>query len=158
MAKKYCPQCGGEYQDWVEKCLDCGVVLIDTKPEGKPKSKSESQIITRGGRKYVKEPLVAIASFTNSLEAQFNKGVLESEGIDSMVTSTEAIIAYQPDATAVGNIHLIVKESDAEKAKEILNSIEKNISETDVSEDGIISEEIPEEGTSEEDKTEQEPD
>jgi hypothetical protein len=131
MAIKYCPECRSEYQEWVEKCPDCGAALTDTKPGAKPKPNKD-------GGKYAREPLVAIGSFTNSMEAQFNKGILESEGIPSMITSTDSIIAYQPDASAVGNIHLVVKESDAGKAKEILGSIVK-----DVPEDGIIDEEIP---------------
>jgi hypothetical protein len=140
MSMKYCPECGGEYQEWAVKCLDCGAALVDTKPNSKPKSKNKDEIVVKGDRKYVREPLVVIASFSNSIEAEFNKGILESENIPSMVTSTDAIIAYQPDASAVGNVHLVVKESDAEKAKEILNSIEK-----DIPEDGIIEGEILEE-------------
>ena len=133
MATKYCPECGAEYEEWVEKCLDCGAVLTDTKPGSKPKSNKD-------GGKYAHEPLVTIGSFANTMEATFSKGILESEGIPSMITSTDTIIAYQPDASAVGNIHLVVKESDAAKAKEILDSIVK-----EVPEDGIIEEEILEE-------------
>jgi hypothetical protein len=156
MSIKYCPECGAEYQEWAVKCIDCGVALVDTKPGSKPKSKNKDEIVIKGGRKYVREPLVVIASFTNSLEAEFNKGILESEDIPSMVTSTDAIIAYQPDASAVGTIHLVVKESDAEKAKEILNSIEKDISDSDIPEDGIIEGEIPEENDPEGDNSETE--
>ena len=39
---KLCPQCGSEYQMWVERCLDCGAALVhgregqgvDVRPEG----------------------------------------------------------------------------------------------------------------------------
>jgi hypothetical protein len=131
MAIKYCPECRAEYQEWVEKCPDCGAALTDIKPGAKAKPDKD-------GGKYAHQPLVTIGAFANSIEAQFSKGILESEGIPSMITSTDSIIAYQPDASAVGNIHLVVKESDAAKAKEILDSIVK-----DVPEDGIIDEEIP---------------
>lgn len=127
---RYCPKCSGEYQDWVEKCVDCGEKLVDTKPEPQSQERDEPKIITRGDRRYTKgEQLVSAASFTNAIEAQFAKGILESEGIDSMVVSADTIIAYQPDATSVGSIQLLVKESEAEAAKEILNSVEKNITE-----------------------------
>lgn len=129
MPIKYCPECGGEYQEWAEKCLDCDAVLTYTKPGRKVKANSEPTVVIKGERSYVREPLVAVGAFTNALEAQFNRGILESEGIPSMISSNDSIIAYQPDATSVGNIRLIVKESDAERAKEILDSIEKDISE-----------------------------
>jgi hypothetical protein len=140
---KYCPECGAEYQDWVKKCVDCGVKLVDTKPEVLAGSLEEPKIITKGDRKYYKQSLVPVGSFTNTIEAQLNKGILESEGIDSIIANPDVLIAYQPDASSTGNIALLVRESDAEKALEILNSIDKNISEDDFL-DGEVTEDSPE--------------
>jgi hypothetical protein len=140
MTMRYCPKCAAEYQDWVKKCVDCNVKLVDTKPEAIPASKEEHEIITKGDRKYYKQSLVPVGSFTNTMEAQFNKGILESEGIDSIIANPDVLVAYQPDASSTGNIALLVRESDAEKALEILNSIDKNINEDDFP-DGEIAEE-----------------
>jgi hypothetical protein len=140
---KYCPECGAEYQDWVNKCLDCNVKLVDTKPEVIPSAKEEPEIITKGDRKYYKQPLVPVGSFNNIVEAQLTKGILESEGIDSILGNPDMLIAYQPDASSTGNIALLVRESDAEKAKEILNSIDKNISEDDFPDGEIPEEDAP---------------
>ena len=144
MAMRYCPKCRGEYQDWVEKCLDCNVKLVDTKPEATSVSKEETRIISKGDRRYAKQTLVPVGSFSNNIEAQFNKGILESEGIDSIIANPDVLIAYQPDASSTGNIALLVRESDAEKALEILNSIDKNIPENDFPDS-----EIPEEDATE---------
>jgi hypothetical protein len=136
---QYCPKCRSEYQDWVEKCVDCNVKLVDTKPEAVP----ESNVITKGKRSYLKQPLVPVGSFTNTIEAQFNKGILESEGIDSIIANPDVLIAYQPDASSSSNLSLLVRESDAEKAREILNSIDKDISEEDFTEGYIPEEGFP---------------
>jgi hypothetical protein len=157
MPNKYCPECGGEYQEWAVKCIDCGVPLVDEKPNLKKKPADEKEIVARSGQKYVKEPLVAMGSFATTLEAQLSQGILESEGIPSMITTDDKLIAYQPDTSSVGNIHLIVKTSDAEKAKEILDSIIKDIPEGEFPEDAF-GDELPSDDAPPEDDEEQEPD
>ncbi len=70
-----------------------------------------------------------MASFANALEAQFSKGVLEAEGMESIIANADTVMLSGRNSSTVTPIKLLVKESDAEAAKEILNSIEKNISE-----------------------------
>jgi hypothetical protein len=85
--------------------------------------------------------LVAIASYESSTEATFNKSILESEGIDSIVTDEPINLLEWLDKEAPQyTIKLMVRRSDAEKALEILNSIVK-----DIPEDGILFEDNPEE-------------
>jgi hypothetical protein len=96
------------------------------------KKKSEPKIVARGDRKYTKERLIAVASFASTLEAQFSKGVLEAEGIESIITNADTVMLSGRNSSTVTPIKLLVKESDAEAANEILNSIEKDISEDDL--------------------------
>jgi hypothetical protein len=132
MSTRYCPRCGAEYQAWVEKCLDCGVTLVDTRPETLTGAREPEKIITKGKRSYFKQPLVPVGSFENNIEAQLNKGILESEGIDCIIANPDVLIAYQPDASSSSSLSLLVRESEAERAREILDSIDKNISEDDI--------------------------
>jgi hypothetical protein len=129
MAMKYCPECGAEYQEWAQKCVDCDVALVDTKPNAKPKKDKESEAVVKGGRKYVKEPLVPLAGFANAMEAQFSQGILESEGIPSIITAADAVLLNGQNTSTKHGVSLVVKESDLAKAKEILDSIETNIPE-----------------------------
>jgi len=129
MAIKYCPECGGEYQEWAQQCVDCGVALVSAKPDVKSKKDDNSEVILKGGRRYVKEPLVPIAGFANALEAQFSQGILESEGIPSIITAADAVLLNGQNTSTKHGVSLVVKESDAVKAKEILDSIETNLPE-----------------------------
>jgi hypothetical protein len=127
---RYCPKCRGEYQDWVDKCVDCGEKLVDRKPEPAPKSDEKSKIVKRGDRSYTKEPIVVLTSFENYMEAELTKGILESEGISSMIVRADTTIASKTGSyDNKGGIDLLVKESELEKAQEILNSIDKNVPE-----------------------------
>jgi hypothetical protein len=129
MAIKYCPECGGEYQEWAQKCVDCGVALVDTKPNAKPKKDKGAEVTTKGGRKYIKEPLVPLAGFANTMEAQFTQGILESEGIPSIITSADVVLLNGQNTSTKVSVNLVVKESDLAKAKEILESIDTNVPE-----------------------------
>lgn len=102
----------------------------------KDKNKSELKNAAKDDRKYSKEPLVAVASFASTLEAQFSKGVLEAEGIDSLIANADTVMLSGRNSSIVTPINLLVKESDAETAREILNSIDKNISEEDFPPEG----------------------
>lgn len=143
MGIKYCPECGGEYQEWAQKCVDCGVALVDTKPNTQLKKETVPEVIVKGGRKYVKEPLVPIAGFANAMEAQFSQGILESEGIPSIITAADAVLLNGQNTSTKHGVSLVVKESDAAQAKEILESIETNLPEEGI---GSVPEiEFPEE-------------
>ena len=63
----FCPKCRGEFQDWVEVCIDCGVPLVDTLPEPvpEPPPKREEAVIS--------EPLVTVAAFNYPLQAHLSR-------------------------------------------------------------------------------------
>jgi|WetSurMetagenome_2_1015567.scaffolds.fasta_scaffold210019_2 hypothetical protein len=127
MSPRYCPKCGTEFQGWVEKCLDCNAPLVDTKPEMvlEPEGTSKPETIDIGDETYTSEPLVKVAEYEDAVTAQFNKDVLESEGIKSMVfdgNSAGSWVGIRPKMP----VSLIVRQADAEKAQEILNSIDES--------------------------------
>ncbi|MFC2034020.1 hypothetical protein ACFLTT_01260 [Chloroflexota bacterium] len=66
----YCPECGDEFQDWVQTCPDCNVALADELP---------SQELSK--QRINKEPLVHIATALNEAIANMWSGILDEHGI-----------------------------------------------------------------------------
>jgi hypothetical protein len=60
--------------------------------------------------------MITIAVYHNSIDAHIAKGLLESEGIQCQIMNEMA-----SQTLAIGNIELMVQESDAERAQAILN-------------------------------------
>jgi hypothetical protein len=123
MAVRYCPKCRAEYQDWVEKCVDCKVKLVESRPVADIVEPPELKIVNIGEESYTSEPLVKIAEYDDTVNAQFSKDVLESEGIKSLVYDGNSVtdwIGIRPRM----KIALIARQTDAEKALAILNSID----------------------------------
>ena len=112
MPNRYCPKCRGEFQDWVEKCPDCGERLVHElpltpPPDPKPRRKQRS------------DPLVKVAVAQNEPLARMWAEILENEGIHSMVKSHDLRAAmYVPSLLSMSEIYVLA--SDEEKAKEIL--------------------------------------
>jgi hypothetical protein len=115
---RYCPKCRSEFQDWVENCVDCGTGLVNTKPAGKlaPEYKSQTE-----DNQYTTNSMAMIGQFGSILDAELYKQILESEGIDSQVVDFNANSGFH---RADGTVMLLVRQSDAEKAAEILKSVE----------------------------------
>ncbi len=104
----YCPECRDEFQDWVKVCPDCKVPLVDKLPD-LPEEEA------RQG------PLVHIATAPNEIEAQLWKGILEDNGIYCMVKVAEGLNLYLSPLALEHKVYVL--ESDANEAKEILESI-----------------------------------
>lgn len=66
--------------------------------------------------------LVTIATFSHVMEAYIPKTKLDVEGIWSFVADEETVTMYWLYSNAIGGVKLQVKESDAERAIEVLNS------------------------------------
>ncbi len=115
----FCPKCRDEFEDWVKICPDCGLELVDTRPEKPPRQK---KVISS-------EPLVTVATFSYPLEAHLSRAKLESEGIEGFVADEHMVIANWLYSIAIGGVKLWVKKSDAEKAAEILRGIPARIPE-----------------------------
>jgi hypothetical protein len=114
---RYCPKCGGEYQDWAEKCIDCGKKLVDTKPELLSQDEPENTT------------MVALAGFPSNLEAQFYKEILESEGVNCVITDNDMSPLGILNGASSGAVYLLIKGGDRDKAQEILSSIEEIVPE-----------------------------
>jgi hypothetical protein len=69
-----------------------------------------------------KENLVKIFDTEHESEAQVVKGLLDSVGIESDLTSTDAA---QETFPGVGGVVILVREQDAEKAREIIDGAQQ---------------------------------
>ena len=72
----------------------------------------------------MEEKLVTIASFTDNIEADLAKQTLEDFGIKSIVTGENVANWYGP-VPALIDLNLQVFESQAQRAREILESEQK---------------------------------
>lgn len=73
----------------------------------------------------MKDTFKTIARFEYSSEAQIIKGRLESEGIEVFLSDNLTIDTDPLVSNAIGGVKLKVLTEDAEKAQQILRSIEK---------------------------------
>jgi hypothetical protein len=122
---RYCPRCRAEYQDWEKKCLDCSVKLADTLPAeaSDPRPEDDAADVKDENTK----GLVVVASYEQPLEASINRSILESEGIMSIITDRPMDILNLMDGGAPNDIKLMVRKADAAAAREILDSIVKDV-------------------------------
>jgi hypothetical protein len=103
----YCPKCRDEFEDWVEECPDCKEKLVDELP---PLPEEEP----REGK------LVHIATAPNEIEARLWKGILEDNGIQSMIKVAESLNLYLSPLALEHELYVL--EEDEQKAREILGS------------------------------------
>lgn len=104
----YCPDCGDEFEDWVTTCPDCKVPLVD-------KLQPQSEEVFREGK------LVHLVTAPNEIEAQLWKGILEDNGIQSMIRVTESTNLYFSPFMLKHKLYVL--EEDEETARNILGDI-----------------------------------
>ena len=108
-----CPECHHESQDGVDVCPNCGAHLIP----GPPAADGAGQ-----GRGH--EPLEHIATAPDEVLASLWKGILEEEGIRSLIKRSDLAAAmYVFPGNTECEIHVLA--SEAQRAREILNSLEE---------------------------------
>jgi len=106
---KYCPNCREEYQDWVEKCVDCGErLLYGSAPSPQPKPKNKPQ------------QWITIAFFTGRASIYLAAAKLESEGIPAVISDDYRYHGGIGFTANIGRIRLNVRESDIDDARRIL--------------------------------------
>ncbi|MBN2074800.1 MAG: DUF2007 domain-containing protein [Dehalococcoidales bacterium] len=104
----YCPNCRDEFQDWVEECPDCKVKLVDELPPLPEEVKREGD-------------LVHVATAPNEIEARLWKGILEDNGIQSMIKVAESLNLYLSPLALKHRLYVL--EEDEQKAREILGDL-----------------------------------
>jgi hypothetical protein len=104
----YCPNCRDEFQDWVKECPDCKVKLVDELPP-------LPEEITREGA------LVHLATAPNEIEARLWKGILEDNGIQSMIKVAESLNLYLSPLALTHRLYIL--EEDEQKAREVLGDM-----------------------------------
>jgi hypothetical protein len=108
-----CPECRHESLDGVDVCPNCGTVLIPGQlaPD-----------LTGSGRSH--EPLVHIATAPDEVLASLWKGILEEEGIPSLIRRSDLTAAmYVLPGNTRCEIHVLA--SEAQRARDILDSLEE---------------------------------
>jgi hypothetical protein len=116
---RYCTECGDEFQDWVQECPDCHIPLVNGP---KPDIEEAENTLSR-------DELVTIASFSHAPEAYVVFTKLQAEGILCFVADDFIVTMYWLWSNAVGGVKIRVRESDAEAAIKILDSIPKELPE-----------------------------
>jgi hypothetical protein len=113
MVVRYCPQCGHEFPDGIQNCPDCKVNLADRLP---PLSQRETEIT--GLRQ--NDPPVLAAKAPNEPIAVMWQGILENEGIRSVIQPAELKAAmYVPSLLAPCKLYVLASQAD--RAKEVLD-------------------------------------
>jgi Putative prokaryotic signal transducing protein len=106
----YCPICGVEYEEGAEQCMDCQVALQPgPPPEPPPKEQTPKAHLVR----------VRVFSGPQSvMQADLARNILETEGIPCVLPGQ-----YTGEMLpGIDVIQLFVSESDADRAREILQS------------------------------------
>src|SRR5512136_1613978 len=122
----FCPRCHDEFEDWVETCPDCRVRLVaelraETEPTPSP---GHAWRHTRPAR--AKDELVRLATASNEPEARMWAGILEDQGIRTMVKtySSEMFRGVYPSAIPIQpsslQFDVYVLEPDLKQAGQIL--------------------------------------
>lgn len=110
----FCPECGAEYEQWVKKCADCDVPLVNELPK-EPEPYAE---------------LVPIVHVFDETEAIFYCDMLEQAGIDAIYRSFK-VAGYgdlvQEQEPFWGEV--LVLDKDEEKAEQIIAEYLKSIEE-----------------------------
>ena|SRR5208337_3590455 len=105
----YCAKCLIEYVEGTSQCEDCGAFLLPGSPPAAPPTPEIAH------EKDVKLVPVRIFTGDTGMEAEVARGVLESQGIPSVLSGD---VAGEP--FPVVDIQLSVREEDMGRAERIL--------------------------------------
>jgi hypothetical protein len=113
---KYCPDCRGEFQEWVTNCPDCGTALVDELPPEKP----DISISVSGEDTEWDGTMVSIAVAPNEIIARMWEGLLKEQGVPCVLSSIMNIVNARYYSPGFGNYEILVKPSQAKMAFQVL--------------------------------------
>ena len=114
-----CPACGKAHEGEAAFCLQCGMPLVAEGGVALDEPLSEAHERARKiDPRYAEGELVRVAGGRNQAEAEFIQGLLLEEGVPSLLRRTAGFDV--PDFLAAGPRDVLVPESGAETAREVL--------------------------------------
>lgn len=117
-----CPSCrAGSFEGEERFCPVCGTPLVLADGDGKRESRRKRELRERARKikpQYTEGELVSIARAQHQVEAELIQGILLEEGIPSLVRRNAGFDV--PDFLAAGPRDVLVPESGAQAAREVL--------------------------------------
>ncbi|MCU7494520.1 MAG: DUF2007 domain-containing protein [Ignavibacteria bacterium] len=107
----FCPNCKAEYREGFTRCADCQVDLVDKLPEEDFELDTDIRF-------------VEILRTLNLVDLAFIKSILDSEGIQYFIKG-DIIQNINP---LVDPAVLMVREEEADRARELLKDVQLNYS------------------------------
>ena len=104
-----CPDCGAEYVEGAKTCSDCQVPLISE--EARQLDRPDPEI-----------ELVDVWECQGETEAQLLRGLLDSEGIDSLFKGEALRNVHGFRITKLGTVKVQVRSEDYERARRVILS------------------------------------
>ncbi|HEX8645724.1 MAG TPA: DUF2007 domain-containing protein [Thermoleophilaceae bacterium] len=118
-----CPTCARRYGPEERFCADCGMPLVRSGGAILEEPRDERHARARKIRpEYTRGELVRVAGGRNQAEAELIQGLLLEEGVPSMLRRTAGFDV--PDFLAAGPRDVMVAESGAAAAREVLREAE----------------------------------
>jgi hypothetical protein len=115
---RYCPNCGAEYRSGFDRCSDCLVELVDDPP---PFKQAPPAWEGEGDPEYDPDVHVVEVYRTDRLDAEFVRTFLESNGIPAITSGEGYSSAYPMNVGAFGQRQVLVREDDAEDARDLID-------------------------------------
>jgi hypothetical protein len=117
-----CPTCARRYPPEERFCTDCGMPLVHATGSAE-EPRSEAHARARKIRpEYSRGDLVRVAGGRNQAEAELIQNLLIEEGVPSVLRRSAGFDV--PDFLAAGQRDVLVPESGAQAARELLNAVE----------------------------------
>ena len=115
-----CPSCGRRYPPEERFCAVCGMPLVHATGSAE-EPRSEAHARARKIRpEYSRGDLVRVAGGRNQAEAELIQNLLLEEGVPSVMRRSAGFDV--PDFLAAGQRDVLVPESGAEAARDVLNA------------------------------------